>query len=83
MAEELYLYGCKNLYKMENAMSRPPGEVMSTTAVKPMQPTPSPQQEVKVFFKPHFGIKAQGCGLGVDVSARQEKDKDKARPRRG
>jgi len=56
---------------------------MSTTAVKTMQNTPSPQQEVKVFFKPRFGIKAQGCGLSVDVKARQEKDKEKDQPKRG
>ncbi|MDY7231798.1 hypothetical protein [Hyalangium rubrum] len=56
---------------------------MSTTAVKPMQQPPSPQQEVKVFFRPHFGIKAQGCGLSVDVSARQEKDKEREKPKRG
>lgn len=56
---------------------------MGTTAVKTMQNTPSHQQEVKVFFKPRFGIKAQGCGLSVDVSARQEKDKEKDQKHRG
>jgi hypothetical protein len=48
---------------------------MSTTA-KPMPVPPSHQEEVKVFFKPRFGIKAQGCGLSVNVSACKEKDKD-------
>jgi hypothetical protein len=56
---------------------------MSTTAVKTMQPTPSHSQEVKVFYKPRFGIKARGCGLSVDVSARQEKDREKDQPPRG
>ena len=56
---------------------------MSTTAVKTMQNAPLPQQEVKVFYKPCFGIKAQGCGLSVDVRARQEKDKEQDQPTRG
>jgi hypothetical protein len=68
---------------MNNAMSRQPGEVMGTTAVKTMQHTPSQQQEVKVFFKPRFGIRAQGCGLSVDVSARQEKDREQDQKTRG
>lgn len=83
VAEDFYLSDCKNPHMMENAMSRPPGEVMSTTAVKPMKHAPAPQKEVKVFFRPHFGIKAHGCGLSVDVSARQEKDKDGDKPKRG
>lgn len=56
---------------------------MSTTAVTPMQPPPSQQQEVKVFFRPRFGIRAQGKGLSVDVSASPEQDKDKSPPSRG
>jgi len=79
MVREFYLYGCKNPYKMENAMSRPPGDVMSTTA-KPMQQPPSHPQEVKVF-RPRYGIRAGNGGLSVDVSARPEKGKDD--PKRG
>jgi hypothetical protein len=63
-------------------MSRYRGEVMSTTA-KPMQLPPSQPQEVKVFYRPRFGIKAQGRGLSVDVSACQEKDQNEEPPQRG
>lgn len=63
---------------MENAMSCPPGVLMSTTA-KPMQQPPSHPQEVKVFFRPRFGIRAESGGLCVDVSALPEKDKDDAK----
>lgn len=74
MVTELYLYGCKNPHKMENAMSRQPGVLMSTTE-KPMQHPPSPSQEVKVFYRPRFGIRAESGGLCVEVSALPEKDK--------
>lgn len=74
------MYGCKNPYIMEDAMSRPPGVVMST-AEKPMQLPPSPSQELKVFFRPRFGIRAESGGLCVDVSALPEKDVGK--PQRG
>ncbi|KFE67563.1 hypothetical protein DB31_8046 [Hyalangium minutum] len=47
---------------------------MSTTA-KPMQHPPSPSQEVKVFYRPRFGIRAESGGLCVEVSALPEKDK--------
>jgi hypothetical protein len=80
MVREIYLYGCKNPYMMEKAMSRQPGAVMSTTA-KPMQQPPSHPQEVKVFFRPRFGIRAESSGLSVDVSALPEKEKDE--PKRG
>jgi hypothetical protein len=63
---------------MENAMRCPPGVLMSTTA-KPMQQPPSHSQEVKVFFRPRFGIRAESGGLCVDVSALPEKDKDDAK----
>jgi hypothetical protein len=79
MVREFYLYGCKNPYMMELAMSRPPGVVMST-AEKPMQQPPSLTQEVKVF-RPRFGIRAENGGLSVDVSALPEKEKDE--PKRG
>jgi len=78
MVREFYLYGCKNPHMMENAMSCPPGVLMSTTA-KPMQQPPSHPQEVKVFFRPRFGIRAESGGLCVDVSALPEKDKDDAK----
>lgn len=61
-------------------MSRQPGVVVSTTA-KPMQHPPPAQPEVKVFFKPRFGIRAESGGLSVDVSALPRQDKDK--PKRG
>jgi hypothetical protein len=61
-------------------MSREPGVVMST-AVKSLQQPPPPQQEVKVFFRPRFGIRAEGGGLSVNVSARPQKDKEG--PQRG
>ena len=80
MVREFYLYGCKNPHMMENAMSCPPGVVMSTTA-KPMQHPPSQSSEVKVFFRPRFGIRAESGGLCVDVCALPEKDKDT--PQRG
>lgn len=80
MVAEFYLYECKNPYMMENAMSRQPGVVLSTTA-KPMQQPPPAQQEVKVFFKPRFGIRAESGGLSVDVSALPRKDKED--PQRG
>ncbi|WP_224241954.1 hypothetical protein [Hyalangium gracile] len=60
---------------MENAMSRQPGAVMSTTA-KPMKKLPPAQQEVKVFYRPRFGIRAESGGLSVDVSARPQQDSD-------
>jgi hypothetical protein len=75
MDREFYLYGCKGPYIMENAMSRPPGVLMSTTA-KPMQHPPSHPQEVKVFFRPRFEIRAESSGLCVDVCALPEKNKD-------
>ncbi|WP_224366087.1 hypothetical protein [Hyalangium versicolor] len=53
---------------------------MSTTTKSRKQPPP-PQQEVKVFYKPCFGIRAESHGLSVDVSARPQKDKDE--PQRG
>ena len=65
---------------MEIAMSRESGAVMSTAA-KPMQQPPPPQQEVKVFFRPRFGIRAESSGLSVDVSVRPQKEKDD--PKRG
>ncbi len=80
MVTEFNLYGCANPYMMENAMSRQPGAVLSTTA-KPMQQPPPAQQEVKVFFKPRFGIRVESGGLSVDVSALPRKDKDE--PKRG
>ena len=80
MVTEFYLYGCKNPHMMENAMSRQPGVVMSTAA-KPMQHPPAPSQELKVFFRPRFGIRAESGGLCVDVSALPEKDK--GNPQRG
>jgi hypothetical protein len=79
MVREFYLYGCRNPYTMDLAMSRPPGVVMSTTA-KPMQHPPSHLQEVKVF-KPRFGIRAVNGGLSVDVSALPENEKEG--PKRG
>jgi hypothetical protein len=80
MVAEFNLYDCKNPYMMEKAMSREPGAVLSTTA-KPMQQPPPPPSEVKVFFKPRFGIRAANGGLSVDVSALPRKDKDE--PQRG
>jgi hypothetical protein len=80
MATVFYLYGCKNPYRMENAMSRQPGAVMSTAA-KSMKQPPPPQPQVKVFYRPSFGIRAESKGLSVDVSARPEKNKDE--PQRG
>ena len=65
---------------MEKAMIREPGVVLSTTA-KPMQQPPPAQPEVKVFFRPRFGIRAESGGLSVDVSALPRKDKDE--PQRG
>ncbi|MBN1210677.1 MAG: hypothetical protein JXB05_37865 [Myxococcaceae bacterium] len=63
-------------------MSRPPGEVMSTTAAKPMQQPPSQEKKVKVIYTPRFGIRAQGCGgLSVDVSALPKAEEDE--PQRG
>ena len=74
MVREFYLYGCKTPYIMDDAMSRHPGVVMRTTE-KPMQHPPSPSQEVKVFYRPRFGIRAESGGLCVDVSALPQKDK--------
>lgn len=61
-------------------MSRQPGVVMSTAA-KSMKQPPAPQQEVKVFYRPRFGIRAEGKGLSVDVRAKPQQDKDE--PQRG
>lgn len=58
-------------------MSRQPGAVMSTAA-KPMKKPLPPQQEVKVFYRPRFGIRAESGGLSVDVSARPQKDPDES-----
>jgi len=80
MVREFYLYGCKNPYMMENAMSCQPGVVMGTTA-KPIQCPPSHPQEVKVFFRPRFGIRAESGGLCVEVCALPEKEKGD--PKRG
>jgi hypothetical protein len=63
-------------------MSRYRGEDMSTTA-KPMQLPPSQPKEVKVFYRPRFGIRAEGRGLSVDVSAQEEKEQEKDPSRRG
>jgi hypothetical protein len=65
---------------MESIMSRE-SEVVMSNAEKPVQHPPSHPQEVKVFFRPRFGIRAESSGLSVDVSALPEKEKDE--PKRG
>jgi hypothetical protein len=65
---------------MENAMSRQSGAVM-TTAAKSMKQPPAPQPEVKVFYRPRFGIRAESKGLSVDVTVKPQQDKEE--PKRG
>jgi hypothetical protein len=56
---------------------------MSTTAVKPAPCPPAREQEMKVFFKPRFGIRVVAGGLSVDVRTGPDEDKEKSEPSHG